>query len=529
MDHRSPSLENSHERFAGNGFFYSNLRIQEVLTTIRYGIEARKGLMILTGGSGTGKTTQLGRVTTEVAVNVNCILESDPRVSFSDILRMILRKLNCEVSDCDEPTLVRACRNELLSRLERRQIVALLLDNAHHLPDQTIRHLMQNFVAKPDEDSNRPLLQLVLAGRPELKAKLSHAALIPLRRRLPIVCELEGLSCAEISDYIRERLKSNSRQPDLFDERAVKRMALFTDGNPRALNALCDRAVQITGGSGVVTPELVEGAARDLGFHPSERNDKPQQDEFERRPIVVRPAEFDFGEVAGTTNPIFPMRDNESTDDFLGALPARRRTSTWLALLTVLIALGGLALAVPSGTAMSFLRDWNARFKQIAAPLLRQEATPSAQPKTGVGIVANSDAPIRVSGPDYPIVTQENSKPRVSEPDRSDTAGSEAAHIVKAPPKNLAKVKPDIVAKQSQEHRLPAKENPASANQDLQSQIAKAIESRAILGVEVSVVRGTAFLDGHVASERQRRAAERAARGVAGVQRVQNRLAVTLG
>jgi osmotically-inducible protein OsmY len=63
----------------------------------------------------------------------------------------------------------------------------------------------------------------------------------------------------------------------------------------------------------------------------------------------------------------------------------------------------------------------------------------------------------------------------------------------------------------------------------LQTQIARAIENRAIMGVEVSVVRGTAYLDGHVATERQRRAAERAARSVVGVERVQNRIAITFG
>jgi osmotically-inducible protein OsmY len=68
-----------------------------------------------------------------------------------------------------------------------------------------------------------------------------------------------------------------------------------------------------------------------------------------------------------------------------------------------------------------------------------------------------------------------------------------------------------------------------SPSRDLQSEVAKAIASRAIMGVEVSVVRGTAILDGHVATERQRRAAERAARSVVGVERVRNRIAITFG
>jgi osmotically-inducible protein OsmY len=88
---------------------------------------------------------------------------------------------------------------------------------------------------------------------------------------------------------------------------------------------------------------------------------------------------------------------------------------------------------------------------------------------------------------------------------------------------------PEIASPANQEHRPSTKVNSGQQNQDLQIQITKAIENRAIMGIEVSVVQGTAYLDGQVATERQRTAAERAARSVAGVERVRNRIAITFG
>src|SRR6185295_4949501 len=97
MNHSSLNLERSSH--VEGDFFYSNLRLQEMLATIRYGIEARKGLIILTGESGIGKTIHLQKIATELAPNVTCILESDPRMSLPDLLRVMLGKLDCAISD----------------------------------------------------------------------------------------------------------------------------------------------------------------------------------------------------------------------------------------------------------------------------------------------------------------------------------------------------------------------------------------------------------------------------------------------
>jgi len=79
----------------------------------------------------------------------------------------------------------------------------------------------------------------------------------------------------------------------------------------------------------------------------------------------------------------------------------------------------------------------------------------------------------------------------------------------------------------SNDRQAPLAENADARRKLLEAQVYKAIENRAIMGVDVSVINGTAYLEGRVATERQRAAAERAARGVAGIERVRNRIAVS--
>ena len=293
--------------FAAPGYFYSNLRLQEALTTIRYGIEARKGPIIITGEAGIGKTTLLQKIAAALPVNVTCIVISDPRISFPDILRLILRDLDTDAAGESEAAMVRSCKLQLRARMERCQIVALVLDNAHHLPDRTLRNIMQNFLGGSAEDPDGALLQLVLAGGPELKTKLSRAALVPLRRRKPVVCELQPLASGEIGSYVEQGLTSNDRPADLFDARAVKRIALYSKGNPRAVNSLCDRAL-LAGATGVITAELIEDAARSLDLRRSETaSEEPLEKPFEMPDENDHPpaSHFPPGHFAQTPGPFF--------------------------------------------------------------------------------------------------------------------------------------------------------------------------------------------------------------------------------
>jgi type II secretory pathway predicted ATPase ExeA len=534
-------------------FFYSNLRIQESLATIRYGIEARKGLTVLIGPPGVGKSTLLQRIAEELADNVTVVLEGDPRVSFPDIMRRILRSLETDPGEQEESALVRTCLLELRARLERRQIVAVLLDNAHQFPDQALRHLTQNFLAGSAEDPDGTLLQIVLAGRPRLKTRLAQATLTALRRQKPIICELQPLNSAEIALFIRKSLESSGRSADIFDERAIKRIGLYANGNPGAVQAICARALQLAKdeNTNVIGPELIESAVsaldlRQFGDSEEELNLRQFSDSKEEfnnsrhgqkisKPIptlaLERPKQFgpvdshddDFrfspAEKARPL-PTFPPYVEEPSWQ-----PPKLRAAVWARRLTILILLVGIAAMIPKDAALDVARHWHATVNRIVLPYLQAPAPTKPRADLPPEESVASKPLVPLPGPDRPNETSESLPPSVPdkpEPPASLSSNSSPDDQRPEPAqKNPAPARP--------ERRPQAKVNSREQNENLQHQIAKAIESRAIMGVEVSVVEGTAYLDGRVASERQRRAAERAARSVAGVERVRNRIAITVG
>ncbi|HKY09632.1 MAG TPA: BON domain-containing protein, partial [Candidatus Binatia bacterium] len=202
------------------------------------------------------------------------------------------------------------------------------------------------------------------------------------------------------------------------------------------------------------------------------------------------------------------------------AAPKKNRATTWVQRVTILIIIAGAAAAVGKDTAYQAASRWTAALAQIVTP------------SSNTGTSANSLTDEKASSPTDDKKLNEPLVP-VPGPDRPAQT-EETPPAPRSDPKG--RVRPESLPANGR-NRPTANSTPRDAppphsserNENLQHQVAKAIESRAIMGVEVSVVQGTAFLDGRVASERQRRAAERAARSVAGVERVRNRIAITWG
>src|SRR6185295_2780165 len=156
--------------------FYCNLRMQEALAMIRHGIEARRGLIVLSGAAGIGKSALLDKITADLARSkIITVIASNPSLNFLDILRLILRALEAPSAGADEAAALRSCAAHLRMRLQGGQTVALMIDNAQHLDAAAVKKLVQNFVETGAAGRDGHLLQLVLAGRPSLKDNLSRA------------------------------------------------------------------------------------------------------------------------------------------------------------------------------------------------------------------------------------------------------------------------------------------------------------------------------------------------------------------
>ena len=254
------------EGLPGERFFFSSLQQREVVATLRYGIEARKGLILCTGDAGTGKSTLLHKLERELGADITCLVIADPYLSFGEIVRRLLRSLHAPSETESELAALDRCQELLRGQLATGRITALAFDDAHHLRDEILEKLLQNIIGRGDGERDRNLAQVVLIGRPELKERLFQPPLRSLGSLVAVECRLQPLNEQEIVDYIRQRLRAADLPEELFEHEALARIAHYSGGNFRQANALCERAIRTAQSSSrtQISSEIVDGAAKDL-------------------------------------------------------------------------------------------------------------------------------------------------------------------------------------------------------------------------------------------------------------------------
>jgi type II secretory pathway predicted ATPase ExeA len=518
--------------------FYSTVQHQRALATIRYGIEARKGLIVFTGDAGVGKTTVLHQLKRILNPDVTCLWISDPHLSFAEVQRLILSSLDAQ-PDFESDTGVprqsedplhshRRCQSILRSQLEMGRIVALAFDNAQHLCDETFDYLLKNFLDIEERNPEKNLLQVLLAGRPELKDHLFKPHRRSLIDQIVVECRLEPLNEAEIGHYIDHQVRAGGLPVELFDHEAARRIALYSRGKPQLVNSVCDRALQMTEHSPrkQITAEIVDAAAKDLDLWQPiwVRKNASEEDSTEIRSSMTHEHDETFS---------FRLDDNDTTEmvgqTFLSLTRASGRMRRWLLVLLILIPLGGGAAWLQGAPVTSYVADWGGKLSEIIRGYQQAPAQSRIDPPTPPS--ASQDvASTAVPSPDIPLPTSEETVENHDPPSEFEKQGERP--VAPPPIENPSATNPETIEKKpSFPARLRRQETPrvetGASRQNLESEIAAAMRNRAIMGIEASVIDDTVYLDGRVASTRQKNAAERAARGVSGVKKLRNRIVVS--
>jgi general secretion pathway protein A len=245
-------------------FFYSNPVYREALATLRYGIEARKGFIIITGEVGTGKTTLLKLLMRDAESVIHTAFVFNPKLDFIGLLRFILKDFGIHPLSNDKSMLMDQLNDYLIQQLQMGHIVALLVDEAQQLSDAVLEELrlLSNF-----ETEKEKLIQIVLMGQPELEQRLNRPKLRQLKQRVALHCRLAPLASPEIRQYIDLRLSTVGYEGiELFEAKAIEGIAFYSKGIPRLINVICDNALLIAYGASKrkVSAEIVEEVASDL-------------------------------------------------------------------------------------------------------------------------------------------------------------------------------------------------------------------------------------------------------------------------
>ncbi len=223
-------------------FFFPSESHREALASVLYGINDRKGFVLVLGEAGAGKTTLLRRAMRELGSNVRTAFIPKSGIPYEPLLKDILLQLSSPLRREVKGAMLHDLYYHLIRCLERDENAVIFLDEAHDIGLDVIEEvrLLANL-----ETGKAKLLQLVLAGGPELMEKLRSDVIRQIRQRIVVSCRIGALTDAESRQYIDHRLRiAGSGSAAVFTEEAVSLICRLAKGNPLALNILCRNALE---------------------------------------------------------------------------------------------------------------------------------------------------------------------------------------------------------------------------------------------------------------------------------------------
>jgi general secretion pathway protein A len=222
-------------------FLFRSKGHHDILSSLLYGVTTSKGVMLLLGDVGTGKTTLCRALLRELPPQAESVLLLNPHLSETELVGAILDDLGVERRGSTRGELMATLNAYLLSAGAAGKIVVVVADEAQQMSVQTLEQLR---ILSTLEAPGCKLLQIILAGQPELATKLARPELRQFDQRIAVRCHLTALSERETSRYIEHRLRAAGLGGTLpFTSAATARVYRSSRGIPRVINLVCDRAL----------------------------------------------------------------------------------------------------------------------------------------------------------------------------------------------------------------------------------------------------------------------------------------------
>ncbi len=249
-------------------FFFQNRSYDEVISIVEHGVATRKGIIVVTGEPGTGKTLLVKLLASKLEPKIKTVVVQDPDITLKGLLRLLLDRI-VGFSTIDENTVtIDSLRERLIEQRENGQALCLFIDEAQDLNDETLDDL--RLLSNLDYE-NEALLPIILMGQPELEAKLDRPSAQRIKQRVALTRKIYPLIRREIVSYVAHRLQiARYNGQELFVPEAIEMVANISKGIPRTINVICDNALMKAYklNESTVSPGIIDQVAYELRLSP---------------------------------------------------------------------------------------------------------------------------------------------------------------------------------------------------------------------------------------------------------------------
>jgi len=222
-------------------YLYMSTKHEEALARLVYGLKEDRAIMLLTGEVGSGKTTLIKYLLGHLPQKIQTALITNPNLSADQLLDLILLEFEIpQEAGTGKSAKLKSLQTFLSNSTAQGEKTLLVIDEAQNLPQDALEEIrmLSNF-----QSDNRALLQIILVGQPELRARLKDPRYLQLAQRIALNYHIAALNLKETQAYIFYRLEKSNGRKDLFTEDALELVFRISGGIPRSINLVCDSSL----------------------------------------------------------------------------------------------------------------------------------------------------------------------------------------------------------------------------------------------------------------------------------------------